>query len=336
MIHVPQTSHHVRWILCAVLILLISILIALNLGSSGVSFWSLADGDHALASQIIWQTRWPRILLAGCAGYALSLSGATYQTLLHNPLADPYLLGVAGGAGLGSALGLACGLPLWGTLLLAFGMSLATMQLLLWWTREQTDPLPASLLLTGAACNAFTFAIILLIQSMLPVAASQQLLFLLMGTFTSATAPVLAGIFFACLLGTALILPHAAALDILGLGRETAVSLGIDVPRIERRLFIAGSLLVGSAVAVSGLVGFVGLFVPHAVRLCTGQRHQLLLPISGFIGAAFLILADTAARSLLSLAGQMTELPIGAVTALIGAPCFVWLLRRMHIVGGRA
>lgn len=313
-------------------VLALSILLALNIGSSGFSLWQLGD---PLAAQIIWHTRLPRILLAAGTGYALSVAGTAYQTLLQNPLADPYLLGVAGGAGLGSALALACGAPWWGVIAGAFVASLGMMQLLLWWTQRHTQPLPSVLLLLGAASNAFTFALILLVQALLPVAASQQLLFVLMGNFTSASPEILLGLGISCALGTALLLPHATMLDLLALGRDTTRSLGYDLPRVERRLFVAGSLLVGSAVAVSGLVGFVGLFIPHAVRLLVGHSHRRLLPAAGLLGAAFLILADTIARSVMRLAGTMTELPIGAVTALIGAPCFLWLLTRTYGAGAR-
>lgn len=317
-----------RWygILAALLVALgLAIFVALNLGASHVTLW---DTSHPQSAAILWQARWPRIVLALLVGVALSSSGTAYQALLRNPLADPYILGVSGGAAIGSAIGIWCGASSGTTALLAGGVSLLAMLVISALARGPARAYTHSLLLTGVVCNAFAFAILLLLYTLAPSEKSQQILSLMMGNIgvtDGTTMTIMAGMIGISL---SMLLWRTRAMDALALGDETAASLGVPVAQLQREIFVAGALGIGAAVAVSGLIGFVGLFIPHATRLLVGHTHRRLLPAATLLGASFLILADTAARTLFTHGSYQTELPVGVITALIGAPCFVWLMKR--------
>ncbi|MBI4238059.1 MAG: iron ABC transporter permease [Deltaproteobacteria bacterium] len=306
-------------------LLLAALLIGLDVGPSSITLWSPAAD---LKTAILWQTRLPRLLLAMLVGGGLAGAGVAYQALLHNPLADPYILGVAGGAALGSALAVACNGTWPWVLACAFLASLLTMAAIFSIARRPARYFAHSLLLTGVVCNAFAFALIMLLHTFVPIQRGQEILFLLMGTLAIAGPEVLPVAGLTIGLGSLVLFWRARALDTLALGEETACSLGIAVQRLQWEIFVAGSLMVGTVVAVSGLIGFVGLFIPHAMRLLVGHRHRLLIPAATLAGAAFLSLADTVARAALSRGTVQTELPVGVITALVGAPCFVWLLRK--------
>lgn len=316
-----------RWIVTHALLLLTVLIIGLALLNIGPTSMTMFDAS-ALRDPIIWQTRFPRLLLALLVGMALAATGTTYQTLLRNPLADPYILGVSGGAALGSTIGIVCKLPFIAVIGCSFGLSLATICGITALASPARGFSTDRLLLTGVVCNAFAFALMMALQSILPPERTQQMIFLLMGTLTTTTPDILwilAGI---VVCGIGLLLRHSRALDALACGEETAAAVGVDLARTQRQIFILSSLIVGAAVAVSGLIGFVGLFVPHAVRLIVGTAHRHLLPASALIGGLFLMCTDTIARAAFSAGDFQTELPVGVITALIGAPCFVWLLRR--------
>jgi iron complex transport system permease protein len=300
-------------------------LIALNIGPSAASLFNMSA---PAADAILWETRLPRILLALLVGSALGSAGVSYQALLRNPLADPYILGVSGGAALGSTLGIALNFPFLGIVLLAFAVSLVIMIVIVTVSGRTQGASTYRLLLTGVVCNAFAFAAIMTLQALLPIERAHEILLLLMGTLSLADSSVL-------LLLTAIILPgifflmrSAHHLDAWGLGDTTSASLGIDPARFQRKIFLLGSVVVAAAVAASGLIGFVGLFIPHAVRLVVGHRHRLVIPVSAAVGGIFLVLADTVARSAFSSGTYFTELPVGVITALIGAPAFLWLMKR--------
>lgn len=317
-----------KWIVTHALLLLTVLTIGLALLNIGPTTMTMFDDASTLRDPIIWQTRFPRLLLALLVGMALATTGTTYQTLLRNPLADPYILGVSGGAALGSTIGIVCGLPFIAVIGCAFGLSLATICGITALASPTRGFSTDRLLLTGVVCNAFAFALMMALQSILPPERAQQMIFLLMGTLTTTTPDVLwilAGIVIG---GIGLLLRHSRALDALACGEETAAAVGVDLARTQRQIFILSSLIVGAAVAMSGLIGFVGLFVPHAVRLIVGTAHRHLLPASAYIGGLFLMCTDTIARTAFSAGDFQTELPVGVITALIGAPCFVWLLRR--------
>lgn len=298
-------------------------IIALRLGlTDGAATWPLSW------ETIIFTIRLPRVLLAGIVGAALALSGATYQGLFRNPLAEPYLIGVASGAALGATIAIVLRLPaslyrLGATQWCAFAGALVAVALVYGLARiGGTTPLTA-LLLAGVAVSTLASAI----TSFLMYWHGEKLLAIygwLLGGFSTASwsqvlqiAPYLA-------LGAIALLPLARLLDALQLGEEGALSLGIEMERLKIVLVIVATLVTAAAVSVSGLVGFVGLIVPHIVRLIWGANHRILLPASLCVGALFLIVADGIARTIL----RSGEIPVGVLTALCGAPFFLFLLRR--------
>lgn len=300
---------------------------ALNIGPGHATFVSLADPSH-ISSSIIWSVRLPRVILALLVGAALGGAGTAYQALLRNPLADPYILGVSGSAALGSAIAVAFRLPFGAAVLAAVALSLVSMIGIYRFAAGPGKVYAHALLLTGVVFNAFAFAGIMFLHTILPVERSQEILFLLMGNLSYAEGPTLIALAIAVAIGIAVLMRLSPAMNAVTLGDETASSLGIDIRKFQAWIFFAGSLMVGVAVAVSGLIGFVGLFVPHMIRLLGGSDHRYGLPASALTGALFLLAADTAARSIFGGSAFQTELPVGIITALIGAPCFVYLLRR--------
>jgi iron complex transport system permease protein len=274
---------------------------------------------------IVWDLRVPRVLTAMVVGTALAVAGATFQGLLRNPLADPYVLGTASGAALGAAVAVL--LPIRFVFLgfsllhgLAFVGALVSIYTVYRLSRISGLAPLTSLLLVGYAVGSL-LAAGLAMAMYLSGAALRQIFSYLLGGFDSASWPQLAGTFPLVAIGTALILLRARSLNGLLLGEEAAAHLGLDVRRERAILLALASLVTAAAVAVSGLIGFVGLVVPHVVRLVVGPSARLVLPLSALAGAALLAFADIVARA----AG---EIPVGIVTALIGAPFFIVLLRR--------
>jgi iron complex transport system permease protein len=274
--------------------------------------------------RIVFEIRAPRVVLAGLAGAALAASGAAYQGLFRNPLADPYLAGVASGAGLGATIALLLPLPGAAALtpLFAFAGALTAVGLAFALARSgRTIPVP-TLLLAGVAISSLGVSL----TSFLMASAGEELrsvLSWLMGSFTLSSWDRVAGVlpYLAVSIGGLALLSRP--LNVLQVGEEEARQLGLDTERVKLLLIGCASLATAAAVSVSGLIGFVGLLVPHTARLWGGPDYRTLLPVSAVAGAAFLILADTAARTLLAPA----ELPVGVVTACAGAPFFLYLLR---------
>jgi iron complex transport system permease protein len=287
--------------------------------------WPLEVSWPASAETIVLELRLPRVVMAMIVGVGLSLAGATFQGLLRNPLADPYVLGTASGAALGAAIALL--LPVQ-VALLGFGLlhlfafvgALAAVAVVYRLSRLGALNSLTSVLLTGYAVGSL-LAAGLAMTMYLSGSNLRQIFFYLLGSFSLASWPqVVVGVPI-ILVGSVVIVSRARSLNGLLLGEETAAHLGLDV-RQERLLLLgAASLVTAAAVAMSGLIGFVGLVVPHLVRLVVGPNARMLLPLSAIYGAAFLALADLAAR----IPG---ELPVGVVTAVVGAPFFLYLLRR--------
>ena len=277
------------------------------------------------------RVRWPRVALAALVGASLAVAGVLFQALLRNPLADPYVLGVSGGAAVGGiaamTLGASVGLGAGAVPVAAFaGAGLAT--LLLYAVAGSRGFVSATnLLLTGVVFNAFASAAIIFMASMAGLTEGASIFLWLIGSLSSARGDLMVWVALFLVAGLAVSWPAARGLNLLALGEESAQQLGVDVGRQQRVLLVANSLLVGAAVSVAGLVGFVGLIVPHLLRLVLGPDHRLLLPAAALSGAMFLVLCDTAARTLLG--GR--ELPVGAITALAGGPLFLYLLRRHHV-----
>jgi iron complex transport system permease protein len=274
---------------------------------------------------IVWELRLPRVLTSMVVGAGLAIAGATFQGLLRNPLADPYVLGTASGAALGAAIAVVIPVRV---AFLGFGLlhgfaflgALAAVFTVYRLSRIGGLSALTSLLLTGYAVGSL-LAAGLAMAMYLSGAALRQIFSYLLGGFDTAGWPQLAGTVPLVAIGSAFILVRARALNGLLLGEEAAAHLGVDIRRERAILLALASLVTAAAVAVSGLIGFVGLVVPHVVRLVVGPNARLVLPLSALGGAALLAFADLAARLL-------GEIPVGVVTAVIGAPFFLFLLRR--------
>lgn len=330
-----MTSTHLTWRRFAVtnaglLVLLALALVAgLAIGAEPIGLAdALAPGTRAHA--ILFDSRLPRVLMAAFVGMALASSGGAFQALLRNPLADPFIMGVSGGAALGAvlAVGMHGSFPLQSAA--AFAGAVISMLGIFGIARAGGRLSSTTLLLTGVIFNAFCFALILFINALVTMEEAYQILFLLMGNLEAQGMRVATLLGALVLVGFVAICAMGRQLNVLSLGDEEASSLGVNPNRVRAIVFAAASLMVGAAVAASGLIGFVGLFIPHMVRLLTGSDHRLLLPASGLAGAAFLVLADAGARTVLMRTDYATELPVGVITALVGAPLFVFLLWRQQ------
>jgi iron complex transport system permease protein len=310
-------------------LMLLSLLIGLWLGTVSITpaqFLAWLGGRLEGAPAIILgQLRLPRLLLAALVGACLGLSGAVFQAILRNPLAEPFILGVSGGAACGAVFAVLIGIAgLWGQSILAFGGAVGTVALVLAIARRRGSLETSTLILSGVMINAFFTALIMFIISTTSDQKLHAILFWLYGDLAAANLPKVWLLLPVTLLGGAAIGFYAKHLNLLTAGGLSAAALGVAVERVKLTLFLIVSLLVGVTVSLSGLIGFVGLMVPHLVRMTLGHDHRLLLPASALFGASFLMLADTAARTVIS----PSALPVGVVTAFLGAPFFVLLLAR--------
>ncbi len=289
---------------------------------------ALAGGGTAEARTIVLELRLPRAALASLVGGGLALSGAVFQALLRNPLAEPYILGVSGGAAVGAVgavvLGLGVRAP-WSVPLAALAGAVGAVLLVFRIAAGVGRALDTRvLLLAGVVVGAFFNAIILLLLTLADVESFRSAVFWMMGSLSAATWPAV-GLLTAYLLpAAAVLIALARPLNLLALGEDTALYLGTRVERVKTGAYLVASLMVAAGVAVAGVIGFVGLIIPHALRLVWGSDHRLLLPASFLAGAAFLLLADTLARTIAAPA----EIPVGVVTAIVGVPVFVVLLTR--------
>jgi cobalamin transport system permease protein len=275
---------------------------------------------------ILFRTRLPRVLLGAVVGGSLGAAGAALQALLANPLACPHLLGISGGAAVAGVLALVAGADPVSPLvpLAAFGGALGAIAIVGLGARAGGRTTPHAVLLVGVVFNALAAAALMLVNALASYTQAQGVLFWIMGSLSTQSYGLIAGAALYSLVGLAWIGLHAQNLNLLAAGEEGAQQLGVDVERTRRAVFVASSLLVGAAVSMSGMIGFVGLIVPHLLRLLLGPDQRLLLPASFLGGAAFLVWADTLARTALG----PVELPVGVVTALTGGPFFLHLLRR--------
>ena len=321
-----------RWLMLMSISMLVCMLLAANLGAMPLSLRTLWQAPLSDLAWQIWLTiRLPRVLLAVLTGMALAVSGAVMQGLFRNPLADPGLLGISSGAGLAVALSvvLPVSLPpllaLWLPSLAAFTGSLVVTLLIFSFSRLAQGQL-ARLLLVGIAINALCGAAVGVLSWLSNDQQLRQLSLWGMGSLSSAQWPSL--LVCALLMVPALLLVQTRArrLNLLQLGDEDAHAMGVDVKRTQRQLLVLSALLVGTAVAVSGIIGFVGLVVPHVMRFCLGSDHRWLLPGAALAGAILLLLADTLARTVVIPA----EMPVGLLTSLLGGPWFLWQILRQQ------
>lgn len=298
-----------------------SLALALALGSVALSWsaaWRVDDGG--LARSLLLELRLPRALAAFAVGALLALSGALMQVLLRNPLADPYILGVSGGAAVGGLSVIAAGAA--GSLLPvgAFGGAFGSILLVFALAGSDRSHTQTRLLLTGVVIAAGWGAATALLLALSPDAQLRGMVFWLLGDLSTSGMPYLAVA--ALAIGLALVLPRAPALNVLAQGDLTAQALGVPVPRMRRLLYFVASGCAAMAVATAGTIGFVGLLAPHLARLVLGNDQRILLPGSALAGGALLTVADTVARTVIA----PTQLPVGAVTALLGVPLFLYLL----------
>jgi iron complex transport system permease protein len=315
------------WTLGLTGLLAACILVAVSMGTGRVSLLDALVGGASLSAEhhaILFEVRLPRVLLAALLGGALTVAGVVFQALLRNPLADPYVLGVSGGASIGGVLALLVGLGGFGVPTLAFAGALGALVLIEWIATVDGRLTVYTVLLTGAIFNAFSAAVIYFIQTIASLEELHAIVFYLMGRIPSYDRHHLLALGAAIGVIVVGLFAMARSYNALSLGEEGAMQVGVDVERVKRWTFVLGSLLTGLAVSVAGLIGFVGLVVPHILRILFGPDHRLLLPTALFGGAAFLVLADLVAR----IAVAPGELPVGVVTALIGGPFFLYLLRR--------
>ncbi len=288
---------------------------------------ALAGRTLVPAEALVIELRLPRVVMAALVGMCLAAAGVLYQALFRNPLADPYILGVSSGAGLGAALAFVVGgsgaLALVAPPVAAFVLALGTIVLVAGLATRRGVMQTLSLLLAGVAVS-YTLAALTSFVLVLQRQQLSRVVFWMMGGLQGATWPQCAVV--AVMLGAGLAIPLARTreLDIMLLGDERAGELGVDVERTKRLILASASLMVSAAVSVSGLIGFVGLMTPHAVRLLLGPDHRLLIPASVLGGGVVMVLADLLARVVLA----PVELPVGIITALLGGPLFVWLLVR--------
>ncbi|HJS20929.1 MAG TPA: iron ABC transporter permease [Anaerolineales bacterium] len=318
--------------LTSFIFLMLALLLSLAIGSVFLSPGELLNAalgqGSQLADSILWKIRLPRTLLIALTGMALGGSGAAYQGLFRNPLADPFLIGIAAGAGLGAVIAMTIEWPYsyWGLLAIpfaAFVAALLTVAIVYFLGRVgHTTPI-TNLILAGVAVSSFATALMSFLMLQSDGELRRAMSWLMGGsiqlgwTFTLAILPYL-------LIGLGVLIFSGHALNLLQFGDEQAQQLGLDVSRVKRIILISASLATAAAVAFSGIIGFIGLIVPHLSRLWFGPDYRRLVPLSVLGGATLLLISDVIARVVLA----PQELPVGIVTALAGAPFFLWVLRR--------
>jgi len=284
--------------------------------------WDDTDED------ILIKVRLPRVFIACVVGAGLALAGVVFQALLRNPLAEPYILGVSSGGSLGAVIAIILGigsikglstLPFF-----AFLGALSTMFLVYSIARIGGRVPTHTLLLAGVIVNAFFAAIIMFLVSIVRADETQRFLLWSMGNLELVETKLTVMAISLIVLGGFALYYHAQDFNLFSLGEESAAQLGVEVERVKKMAFVLASLITGAAVSACGIIGFVGLIVPHMVRMTIGADHRILMPTSALVGASFLIAADTVARTIIA----PTEIPVGVVTAICGGPFFIYLLRR--------
>jgi iron complex transport system permease protein len=308
-----------------------SILIGISVGPAGAAFGTVLKsligrvGEASTLTDIIWHIRLPRVLSAALVGAALSLGGLVFQALLRNPLAEPYILGISGGAAIGAIIGILLGLSHFpGVSLASFLGSTATVALLLFISSGKTVLRQDALLLSGVMVNAFCAAVILFLVSIGQRAQVHSIIFWLMGDLSLVEPRQVAYMAMLILPAFGIIFWLSHVMNLLLLGKEAAQSLGVNIKIMTIVLLVITSLMISSAVSNCGLLGFVGLVIPHLLRFMVGSDHRILVPTCVLGGGAYMIMCDIMARTL----PRQGEMPVGVITAMIGAPLFIILLKR--------
>lgn len=328
------------WLLTVGLAVLLGLL---TLASAGLGAYEISPGDvlssiahragvggselARVPESVLWNVRFPRIVLALLVGASLGCAGALMQGVFGNPLAEPSVIGVSSGAAVGAVAAISLGLNFLGNWTLpafAFVAGLGTALLVYSMSRSGGRTEVVTLILTGIAVNAFAGALIGLFIFLADTAAVNQITFWQLGSLSQATWPKVLAVLPCAALGLAVAPFYARKLDLLALGERPARHLGVDVERLRVVLILVVALLTAAAVSVSGVIGFVGLVIPHLLRMAAGPGHRFLIPGSALGGAVVLLAGDLAARTVV----EPAELPLGVLTALFGSPFFFWLLRR--------
>lgn len=321
--HKIVTVKQVLWLsLMFSLILAVSLISATLLGATSLDISKISN-PSTTDYTIIWDIRIPRILMAGIVGAVLGITGAVYQALFDNPLADSYILGVSSGAALGAVIALSLGFgfiisPLFGFI---FAILTGIAAYLLGRKGRKLDN--KKLILAGIIINTMLSALIMLIISLSPDKSVQNIIFWLMGnlqnvSYTEVSIAAIVGI-----IGIAILYSQSKYLNVMILGDEHAITLGIDTNKVRIIILLSTSLILAATVSFVGMIGFVGLLIPHMIKLLFGYDNRLVLPLSALGGGIFLVLCDIISRSIIA----PSELPIGVITALIGAPLFLYLLK---------
>ncbi|AZQ34329.1 iron ABC transporter permease [Streptomyces cyaneochromogenes] len=336
----PRRRHTTAWLLTVGMsvALLVLVPVAAGIGAYPVPVGDvLASVQHKVglgggeldrvAESVLWNVRFPRIALALLIGASLGCAGALMQGVFGNPLAEPGVIGVSSGAAVGAVAAISLGLTFlgnWTLPAMAFVAGLGTVLLVYVMSRSGGRTEVVTLILMGIAVNAFAGALIGLFLFLADTAAINQITFWQLGSLAQSTWPKVTAVLPCAVLGLAVAPLYARRLDLLALGDRPARHLGVDVERMRVALILVVALLTAAAVSVSGVIGFIGLVVPHLLRMAAGPRHRFLIPGSALGGAVVLLAADLAARTIAAPA----ELPLGVLTALLGSPFFFWLLRR--------
>ncbi|MBW1924048.1 MAG: iron ABC transporter permease [Deltaproteobacteria bacterium] len=314
-----------------ILILFVTILFSLWMGTADVSMGQLLNlfsggmeaGDTTRL--IVLKIRLPRVLLAGLAGFCLALGGVVFQAILGNPLADPFILGVSSGSALGAVAGIMLGLGFTvGVPLASFGGALLSIALLMAVGTRAMGMESSTILLTGVIINAFFSAVIMFFIATAADDRLHTMLFWLYGDLSQSRMSQSFIVAPAALAAFGILYGYAGHLNLVTAGEDAALQLGVDTQRLKLVCLVLVSLIIGVVVSFSGIIGFVGLMVPHLCRMAFGSDHRMLMPVSALSGAIFLILADTLSRTIIS----PSELPVGVITAFLGAPFFIYLLRK--------
>lgn len=317
------------------LVSLLSLLVATSLGSFNVSVFDyLLQTSSILENKVLEQIRLPRVLLAGIVGASLGISGASLQGLFRNPLADPGLIGVSAGAALGASVVIVLGssfIPdyIFGPFILPLSAIMGAalvIYLLYLFTKGFGYQGVTYMLLVGIAVNALASVGIGILTFISSDSELRGLTFWTMGSFGAANWTLVLPAIIVILITIFLLIPYSRQLDLLQLGEPEAYRLGVDVKSLKFRVIISSAIVVGISVSLSGMIGFVGLVVPHLMRLLGGVNHNYLLPASALFGATIMIVADLLSRTLI----QPAELPVGLLTSAIGAPFFLWLIFRIR------
>ncbi len=318
--------------LSALVVLCLALLLSLAIGSvflSPAELWgALIEQSAGLAKTILWKIRMPRTVLIALTGMALGGSGAAYQGLFRNPLADPYLIGVASGAGLGAVIAMSIQWPysFWGLMavpMAAFAGALLTVALVYWLARVGRTAPTTNLILAGVAVSSFATSVTSFLMLRSEGELRRAMSWLMGGSIQLGWTSILAILPY-IFIGLGVLTLSGHALNLLQFGDDQAQQLGLNVTRTKTLLLITASLATAAAVSFTGIIGFIGLIVPHVMRLWLGADYRRLLPLSILGGATALLIADVLARVVLA----PQELPVGIVTALAGAPFFLWVLRR--------